>query len=416
MCKFAITRPTWLWSSMRNHHDSLPEEARSTILQETQLSSDSFWRACGFQRIGASFFFGLAKDPEHPSHGLASSNDHRRRCVLQSLKMSKSQQFPYDEAMVVGDDTNVLASLKARLEARPLHDQSWLMVDKAGGNLMHMLADTGKPESLKWLLGMPFGDLLRKQLNFEGETPLESMEATLEEKRLKTEIMMLTIPKSDDFEGYPPIYVACMVLLRKMATPSDLELARLTYGCTCGQCIAGFLSPRLAYALICQSEIGGDMLGDESELTPNGDDWVEWNEYYLENVQAAVKQNMRTNKSLPQGFANLVGYVAKVLEPKRLRTAARLSAMSEGEWPPHTHNFLQRGGTPISAVLACFDVAMSQDWYLGDGEHQRIFGDETEKLPECRNDGEFVFARPRLGVLEGLRADDMIRDGMMARW
>lgn len=35
LCKFAITRPTWLWSSMRNHHDSLPEEARSTILQET---------------------------------------------------------------------------------------------------------------------------------------------------------------------------------------------------------------------------------------------------------------------------------------------------------------------------------------------------------------------------------------------
>jgi len=415
-CKFAITRPAWLWSSIRNHHDGLPEETRSTFLEETQLSSDSFWRACGFRRIGTSFFFGLAKDPEHPSRKLASSTDHRRRWILQYPKMFKGQRFPYDEAMVAGDDANILGSLKARLEARPLYDQSWLTVDKAGGNLMHMVANTGKPESLRWLLGLPFADQLRHQLNFEGETPLESMEAALEERRLKTEINMLTIPRSDDFEGYPPNYVACMVLLGNMTTPSELELSRLTYGCTCGQCIAGFLSPRLTYALVCQSEIGGDMLNDESEMTPNGDSWVEENNDYLVNVHPAVKQNMRTNKSLRQGFANLVGYVAKVLEGRQLPTTTRLCAISEGEWPPHTRNFLQRGVTPISAVLACFDGAMSQDRYLGDGEHQRIFGDETEKLPECRNDGEFVFARRRLGVLEGLRADDMIRERMMARW
>lgn len=416
LCKFAITRPAWLWSSIEDHHDNLPEEARSTFLEETQLSSDSFWRACGFRRIGTSFFFGLAKDPEHSSRNVALSNDHRCRWILHSLKMSKCQKFPYDEAMVVGDDANVLASLKARLGAQGPHDQSWLTVDKAGGNLMHMLADTGKPESLRWLLGMPFADQLRQQLNFEGETPLESMEAALEERRLKAEVNMLTIPRSDDFEGYPPNYVACMVLLRTMTTPSDLGLLRLTCGCTCGQCIAGFLSPRLTYALVCQSEIGGDMLSDGSELISNGNDWVEWNDYYLENVHPAIKQNMRTNKSLRQGFANIVGYVAKVLEAKQLPTTARLIAMSEGEWPPHTRNFLQRGGTPISAVLACFDGAMNQDQYLGDGEHQRVFGEEIEKLPECRNDGEFVFARRRLGVVEGLRAEDMIREGMMARW
>lgn len=416
LCKFAVTRPTWLWSSTRNHHDGLAEEARPTFLEETQLSSDSFWRACGFRRVGTSFFFGLAKDPEHPSRRLASSNDHRRRRVLQSLNMLKGQQFPYDEAMVTGDDANVLASLKARLGAQPLHHQSWLTVDKAGGNVMHMVADTGKPESLRWLLGLPFADQLRQQLNFEGETPLESMRAALEERRLRTEINMLTIPRSDDFDGYPPNYVACMLLLRIMTTASDLELLRLTYGCTCGQCIAGFLSPRLTYALVCQSEIGGDMLSDESGMTPNGEAWVEWNDYYLENVDSAVKQNMRTNKSLRQGFANLVGYVAKVLEAKQLPTTPRLIAISESEWPPHTRNFLQRGGTPISALLACFDCTMSQDRYLGDGEHQRTFGDEIEKLPECRNDGEFVFARRRLGVLEGLRADDMVQDGMMARW
>ena len=215
----------------------------------------------------------------------------------------------------------------------------------------------------------------------------------MEERRLKTEINMLTIPMSDNFEGYPPNYVACIMLLGNITTPSDLELSRIIFGCTCNQCIADFLSPRLTYALACQSEIGGNMLSDKSEITLIGDSWIHKNDYYLENVHSAVKRNISTNKSLRQGFANLVGYLAKILEAKQLPITARLSAISESEWAPHTKNFLQRGGTPISAVLACFDGDMSQDQYLGNGEHQRIFGDETEKLPECRNDGKFVFAQ-----------------------
>ena len=55
----------------------------------------------------------------------------------------------------------------------------------------------------------------------------------------------------------------------------------------------------------------------------------------------------------------------------------------------------------MAAALACFDLAMIQDEYLGDGAHRETFGDEIEKLPECRNDREFVFARRRLGVLQG---------------
>ncbi|KAL8724806.1 MAG: hypothetical protein Q9181_006661 [Wetmoreana brouardii] len=107
-CKFAITRPTWLWSPIRAHFDSLPEEAREPYLEGLQLASDHFWRACGFRRIGISFFFGLAKDPAHPSHTLAAPADPRRRKIHQSLKMSKGQQQPYNEAMVVGDDAMAL--------------------------------------------------------------------------------------------------------------------------------------------------------------------------------------------------------------------------------------------------------------------------------------------------------------------
>lgn len=416
-CKFAVTCPTWLWSSIRKHYDALPEDARSPYLEGIQLDADRFWRACGFRRIGSSCFFGLARDHAHPSHTLTASNDYRGGRVLGGRKMAKGQQLPYDEALVLSDDATTLDSLKARLELHPSTDKSWHTVDAAGGNLMHMLADTGKPQSLKWLLGMPFADQLRQQKNYEGETPLESMEATLEGTRVKMEVGLMTIARSDDFAGYSPQHVECMALFRNMTAPSKTELQQLTYGCTCGQCIAGFVSPRLAFALICQGEIGGDMLSEESMMTPDGDSWVEWNDDYLQHVERAVKQNMRTNKSLRLGFANLVGYVALALKSKRLPTQARLIAISNaaGEWPPYTRNFLQRGGRPISAVLACFDIAMDQDRYLGDGNHEEVFGDEIEKLPECRNDREFIFVQRRLLALDPSTADDLERLRMMTR-
>ncbi|KAL8706517.1 MAG: hypothetical protein Q9201_000449 [Fulgogasparrea decipioides] len=258
---------------------------------------------------------------------------------------------------------------------------------------------------------MPFAEQLRQQENYEGETPLELMEATLEERRVKMEVNLLTIARSDDFGGYPSEHIACMVLLRNMKGASNLDLERLAYGCNCGQCISGFISPRLAYALICQSEIGGDMLSEESVMTPDGHSWVEWNEHYLQHVQPAVKQNMRTNKSLRLGFAQFLGYIAHALNSKHLPTTARLVSIAEdmGEWPPHTRNFLQRGGRPISAVLACFDMAMNQDRYLGDGEHETVFGEEIEKFPKCRNDREFIFAQRRLLALDPSAADEPAR-------
>ncbi|KAL8721641.1 MAG: hypothetical protein Q9181_007667 [Wetmoreana brouardii] len=237
------------------------------------------------------------------------------------------------------------------------------------------------------------------------------MDATLEERRVKMEINLLTIPRSDDSGGYPPEHFACMVLLRNMKCDSNSELERLVYGCTCGQCISGLISSRLAYALICQSEIGGDMLSEDSMMTPDGDSWVEWNERYLQHVHPAVKQNMRTNKTLRLGFAQFLGYIAHALNSQHLPTTAKLISVADdmGEWPPHTRNFLQRGGRPISAVLACFDMAMDQDRYLGDGEHETVFGDKIEKLPQCRNDVEFIFVQRRLLALDPSAGDELAR-------
>ncbi len=53
-------------------------------------------------------------------------------------------------------------------------------------------------------------------------------------------------------------------------------------------------------------------------------------------------------------------------------------------------------------MQACFDRAIDQDLYLGDGEHEAIFKKDIDALPVCRNDREFVFARRQLSKFEGI--------------
>lgn len=45
----------------------------------------------------------------------------------------------------------------------------------------------------------------------------------------------------------------------------------------------------------------------------------------------------------------------------------------------------------------CFQLAMDQDEFAGDGEHHNVFSDKIEALPECRNDHEFGFVSGMCG-------------------
>ncbi|KAF6230672.1 hypothetical protein HO173_011023 [Letharia columbiana] len=107
-------------------------------------------------------------------------------------------------------------------------------------------------------------------------------------------------------------------------------------------------------------------------------------------------------KSLRQGFTDLFGHVAEMLRAKKLPLTDAVLHYAAGEWPSHVKNFLQRGGTVYAVVQACFDCAMNQDIYLGDGEHHLTFQKDIDAMPACRNDGEFVFARRQCRRLEGL--------------
>ncbi|KAL8861126.1 MAG: hypothetical protein Q9178_002340 [Gyalolechia marmorata] len=265
-------------------------------------------------------------------------------------------------------------------------------------------------ESLNWLLDQSFAHDLKGMRNLEGETPLEALEASLEEHRIKLRYRMLTVPISDKYDGVRHEELLCLMKLKGINPTSALQVDRVRFRCTCGGCLGGFLSPRVAFALECQGDIYDQAMDPECGDDQDGAAWCgHWDEQ-LGHVRPDVVVNMSTNKSYRQGFCNLFGYVAQCLRAKRVPTTTNVLDFVS-EWPPVVSNYIKRGGTVAAVVLACYDTAIEQDKNFGDGFHEYLSSEDIEKLPRCRNDGEFAFSRRQYRRIEGLKGDPTYERG-----
>lgn len=196
--------------------------------------------------------------------------------------------------------------------------------------------------------------------NDEGDTSLEALHTRLDETRTRQQKgIMGTQSMSDIFEGHNGAAVLRLARLKRLTEPTNVELSRLSSGCTCEQCTAGFLSPRMSLALLCQAETQSDMLSHDIE-TMSGSYWVQDDEDNLEYVAERVRDNLKTNKSMRQGFANLCKHIATCIKAKILPTESNVSSAfhNANEWPPATRSFLRRGGTISSVASMLIRMAM----------------------------------------------------------
>jgi len=61
------------------------------------------------------------------------------------------------------------------------------------------------------------------------------------------------VENSDNFKGYSNSDVQKLLSLRGITAPTEDEANQAKYGCTCGLCLGGFMSPRMAYILSSNS-------------------------------------------------------------------------------------------------------------------------------------------------------------------
>ncbi|KAI9836044.1 MAG: hypothetical protein M1819_001655 [Sarea resinae] len=392
----AVAWPTALRDEVEKEASTASEDRKTEIHRSHEDIAIDLFRSVGFRRIGSTCWFGLASETGHACHSLVSARDynppeHPHECVESAITPLLNDITDLEH------DRGVDALERMALEV-PVTDACWMTQDKDGNALLHKAAINSKPKSVNWIMSKSFGPEMLTIRNHEGDTPVEAALQRLEAKRTQEQIGFATAHISDRFQGHEESSVLCLALLKGLVNMNGLELSKLAFGCTCGQCISGFLSPRMRFALLCQAEMTYDMLED-IDMISNGAEWVEYYAPLLEHMPYSVRNNLKTNKSMRQGFANLFDHFATCLRNKTVPNEANvLFALDRAsEWPPATRNFLGRGGSVASAATAIFQCAMEEDELAGDGAHQETFSRDIANLPQCRNDQEFGFVSGQCG-------------------
>ncbi|KAF2501208.1 hypothetical protein BU16DRAFT_449914 [Lophium mytilinum] len=389
---FAIVQPGYLTRESDEEMGDVSGEERKAFYHQAEDAACHFWRQLGFRRIGSSIWFGFASKPDHACHSLLASDDYDPPSPAYTPD-------PINEAIrstisKTGDDECVE---HLRLREVASGDPRWRAIDDKGNTFLHIAVTACKPKTLKWILQQNSDSDLLDFRNGDGLTPLEVLLELLEVKRTRGSFFRGK-PWSDEFDGFSPAAVECLSLLKGIT--QDIEKLRLMYGCTCGICIGGFLSPRMSFALLCQAEINHDMLRSSiNDFTSTGLEFVQYNQDDLQFLQPSVRASLARNQPMREGFINFFDHFATCIRSKMLPTEPFVmrAMQNSNEQPPVSQNFLERGGTIYSIGSVIFKKAMEQDMWAGDGEHWSDFEDDIRKLPYCRNDHEFAFVSGMCG-------------------
>lgn len=415
------------------------EENEDDCKRQLEIS-ELFFRSLGFRRVGISSWFAFVDNPNHPSRHLKASDDWNESAdshIAAFIPEQTGKVFAnLSNPDIHGDECVRILQKGMQAETQ---DASWSAADEEGNNMLHLAAIHCKLEAVQYILSC-HQDLASKR-NRAGNTPLEALKAKMESVRTRADHGQLTRVRSDKFAGFTQSMITCVSALsdgevfdldtlppevidelssatedhikRNPSIEVVLHNLRLRYGCTCGQCIGGFLSPRMHLALLCQAEYQYDLLLNSFSGLQDGPSWVEENDVELNFLPASVKENLKTNKSMREGFINICDHIAKCLKQKKIPNESNVLFIHSNytrEWPPVTKSYLQRGGTVAAVATMLFQKAMEKDECSGDGNHQDVFGDEIERLPDCRNDKEFGFVSGMCGYkrISTVRYVDML--------
>jgi hypothetical protein len=377
--------------------------------------SVGLFRNVGFRRLGSSRWFAFASDPHHASHNIASNQDHDPPLMADREKLLDVECLFGKGDLRSLDDKLLLRELEVLFETATEHDSRWYAVDRNGNNILHLAAEGHKTELVKWIIG--HNTNLGSRRNDHGWTAIEHLHAHLEEFRTQRCFGTMIIHKSDDFQGFDASAINCLYLLSGII-PSPAQTLRLKFGCSCGQCAAGLLSPRMRFMLLNQADMQYDLLTDVSDID-SGPMFVDNNPDALQFVPTTVRENLKTNKSMRQGFVILCRHFATCLKrtgtssdglPECLPTIGHVLEVLDAtsEWPPCSRNYLQRGGPIASVGSYVFWSTQQEDDLIGDGSVLDIYENDSledtgglsaeyRSLARCRNDFEYGFVSTLLG-------------------
>lgn len=394
---FAVVSPGFLNSDTDKETFYMSEEERESYALGREFFEVPFWRSLGFRRIGSSRWFAKASDKSHPCHSLSAEDDYdppgfwsgpmRKPCpdvdvLFENLFDTRDEHW-HEKIMKI-------------FEHLPAEDPRWQATDRHENTILHAAAINYSHQSIEQILSQ-HSDLLNNR-NKLGETPTEAFEFHLESQRTgaTTDSVDIGLHVSDDFRGFSRESILFLIKLKGLVNITELERLRLHYGCTCGQCLSGFLSPWMRHTLQCKAEERHEAMESGVRFNPRNFMIDEFARFYADSSE---RQWIKANEAVQQGFVNMWSHFTQCLKDDHLTIENNVLAVLEDTniLAPASKYFLRKGGTIFGVGSMLFSHARTTDRYAGDGGHYRAFEHDILKLPECRNDHEFWFVGSMCG-------------------
>ncbi|KAF8879191.1 hypothetical protein CPB84DRAFT_1793501 [Gymnopilus junonius] len=458
----------YVWPTPNSSVDS---EAAWLARRDTIIA---FYRKNGFRRIGFTSFFAYSPDPSHPSRQLTASAEpdppskaFETTTTGPALTQDEDRaEYPLHFAIAADKTPLVVQTLRTAYEAdhasiRQRHPRTGLLP-------IHVAAASENVLAIQALLALyaPEPDVDRAALqgdlkdrnNKNGLTPLEILDATMTSRR---EIMETLVGRWD---GYEEAGVRCEYALKRalgerlfsfalgdanMVT-EDEYVEKRKWGCTCGMCTDGWLSPRMRLRLSAQAGIQYDMLKTDMDAFTSPHRPVSYLEIIhstFDYIPPAIRKEIY--ESFYVGVYTIFYAICQVLETPSTTlstsTSASPSTSDSVQGPPSstapmsmpTPNanatlptpqtilskaleldagavsfYLSKGGKVEFTLDAVLDMAREQS-VLGDGTFEETFDveeggggdilrdDGYTHLPKCANDLRFGGVRQHVGVAGG---------------
>ncbi|KAK0461730.1 ankyrin repeat family protein [Desarmillaria tabescens] len=363
-------------------------------------------------RVGKTKFFGYSPLPHHPSRLVHPETDANyigdNFCAPspteEELKIhgpdffrnQREENSPLHYS-IVGDMTAAIAdTIQLFFDKDPL---SISRPDPDGLRPIFIAAASENIHAVRKLLELGVRHDLFDFENGDGLTPLEMLQGSMRSLREFSETLLPC------WSGYPDSSLRIEYLLKSamgisVDGLSDHEyISRNKYGCTCGHCGAGWLSPRMRFQLSCQAGYFRDIMPDSLEyFTPR--QAIDIHTLLLVVASDYLPQQLHSSlyKTFYAGYISIFGALYNLLENSS--ASFSLDIVNQVARNDFSADFyFQRGGKVEYALDAITDSALNQS-LLGDGEFHAVFDDDKDyrALPKCANDLEFQLVRDMLGL------------------
>ncbi|KAI0701630.1 hypothetical protein C8Q76DRAFT_802596 [Earliella scabrosa] len=383
-----------------------------TVNQKQDDAAVHPFHEISFRRVGRTSFVAFSVDPRHPSRRLSIENDVHEH-ITPDYPPTPSGEGDEDvihvlQLLIRTADTNSFmdASAMDRI-IRELYAILPVLVnwkDELGCKPLHVAARFCNLTAVRTLLSLLPEQVILQQLadrdNREGLTPLESCERVQRSARERQETSSFWIGYSDD--ALRIIYLLRCAAGEALDVSEDAFVRANRYGCTCGQCTMGWLTPRMRHRIQATADTLSDYI-DESIEFAHGGALAE----RLFTIQFLERfRRITFTKAFCEGYAAVVRTIAEQLTipgvlplPSSIRATALALRVAIV--------FFVRGGVVQDALRSVLLYAMAHS-PLGNG-----YWDKNEAqlavdgfkpavhyatLPTCENDLNFALVAMKMGL------------------